>query len=146
MATDAPSLEIAPTREQLQIACSPLERRFCELFVEFDGDRIKAVVKTGYSEKSAKTQAWHLLKRRQVQQYIEFLTIEKEKRERVNLNWVLDNLYNEATDLNIKGTTQASRVRATELIAKIKGYLDPDDKKQSIVPITVYVGINLDDI
>jgi len=135
-----------PSKENLQLACSQLEQKFCEGFVAFDGDRVKAAVGAGYSEKSAKQQAWILLKRPHVIAYIERLMFDKNKRDKINKDWVLDTLYEEATDLERKGTTQASRVRATEIIARIKGYLEPENQTTVIVPTKVFIGIDYDKV
>ena len=140
-------------KEACKQACRPLHRKFCELYVKYYTEskgrtpvkcRERSARECGYSEKNIYHHAWLLMRRPEIVDYIDVLLDDATRRADVDSSWVLDRLCIEAEDHG-KGTTQAARVRALELIGKAKGMF-ADEKPNVVVPIKVFIGINPDDV
>jgi hypothetical protein len=135
------------TRQQLQLACRPLHRRFAEAYVKHGCGReakIKAAIEVGYSIKNQKNSASAILGRPEVQAYVRYLMAEKAKRDEISPDWIRGRLMEEATFFG-KGSSHAARIRACELLGRDEGMFQ-EETPNVVVPVKVFVGINADEI
>jgi phage terminase small subunit len=99
-----------------------------EYLVDFNATQ--AAIRAGYSPKTAGSQAHDLLKKPEIQACLaEFRQMAAEKTV-TDTAWVRQRLREEATDFSPQAS-QSARVRAIELIAKMNGDFEADNKQKA---------------
>jgi hypothetical protein len=98
---------------------TPKQREFVNQYL-IDLNATQAAVRAGYSERRAQEIGYQLLHKTTVAEAVRQALTERSERAKLDADWVLNRLKEEAEDYSENGSP-ASRVRATELIGKHLG-------------------------
>ena len=104
------------------------ERFVHEYLKDFNGTQ--AAIRAGYSEKTAGQMAYELLKKPEVQKLLKDFQVRAAEQTQTDINWVRERLKREA-ELEGEESTQSARVRAIELIAKLNGNFELDNRQKT---------------
>lgn len=94
-----------------------------------DKNGTQAAIRAGYSKRTANEQAARLLAKVSVRAAVDALLAKSAEVTETNTAWVRNRLKEEATDMN--DGSSASRVRAVELIGKMNGDFEADNKQKA---------------
>lgn len=99
-----------------------------EYLVDFNATQ--AAIRAGYSRKTAGSQGHDLLKKPEIQELLAEFREKAAERTITDTAWVRQRLREEATDFGAQASHSA-RVRAVELIAKMNGDFEADNKQKA---------------
>lgn len=103
-----------------------------------DKNGTQAAIRAGYSAKTAQAQASRLLTNVMIRSYIDEFMQQAAKETQTDVNWVRQRLKEEAMDFS-EFSSHAARIRAIELIAKLNGDFEKDNK-QKLDPLAQLLG------
>lgn len=98
-----------------------------EYLVDFNATR--AAIRAGYSKKTAGSQAHDLLKKPEIQDALREGQKRLAEATETEAEWVRRRLKEEATDFT-EFASHAARIRALELLGKINGIFEADNKQK----------------
>ena len=107
---------------------TPKQQAFIEFYVANGGNGRQAALQAGYAEKSAHVTACELLKMDKVKKRLEPTKDKQNERVGLDADWIITRLMNEATN----APSDATRVRALELLGKQQGIFAPDKKELTV--------------
>ena len=106
---------------------TPKQQAFVEHYLISQNGKHAAIL-AGYSESCAAVQACELLKLPKIKKRIEKKKMEVAERLAIDADWIVSRLREEATTAE----SDATRVRALELLGKVVGIYAPDEKKTTL--------------
>lgn len=109
---------------------SEKQTRFVQEYL-VDSNGTQAAIRAGYSPKTASEQASRLLTKVKVQVLLKEKTNAIAEKTETEAEWVIRRLKEEANDVS-PFATHAARIRALELIGKINGVFEADNKQKSL--------------
>jgi len=107
---------------------TPKQQAFIEFYVANGGNGRQAALQAGYAEKSAHVTACELLKMEKIKKRLEPTKDKQNERVGLDADWIITRLMNEATN----APSDATRVRALELLGKQQGIFAPDKKELTV--------------
>lgn len=107
---------------------TPKQQAFIEFYVANGGNGRQAALQAGYAEKSAHVTACELLKMDKIKKRLEPTKDKQNERVGLDADWIITRLMNEATN----APSDATRVRALELLGKQQGIFAPDKKELTV--------------
>lgn len=97
-----------------------------------DSNGTKAAIRAGYSPKAANQQASRLLTKANIQALLKEKTQAIAEKTETEAEWVRRRLKEEADDVG-PFATHAGRIRALELVGKINGVFERDNKQKGLM-------------
>lgn len=114
--------------------------RFCDKYFETLNGTQSAIY-AGFSEDTAKQQAWQILQREDVQEYLSELKKEYAEKSGVTKEWVMTR-FKEISDTSFETADFGSSNKATEMLGKIIGVFEKDNLQSKIeLPKTMSIEI-----
>lgn len=99
-----------------------------------DKNGTQAAIRAGYSAKTAHAQAHRLLSNAEVRAAVDALLVAQAAKTETSSEWVRRRLREEAEDFS-EFSSQSARVRAIELVGKLNGDFEKDNKQRTIVQV-----------
>lgn len=124
--TPAAKAKIMASENPLYI--TPKQQAFIQHYLANGGNATQAALAAGYAEKSARVTGCELLKMEKIQRHLKPAQEEQKERLALDADWIISRLMVEADD---KDVSDASRIRALELLGKVEGIFAPDKKEIS---------------
>lgn len=94
-----------------------------------DFNATQAAIRAGYSQKTAGSQGFDLLKKPEIQDRLREFRERAAEATQTDINWVRQRLLEEATDYT-EFASHSARIKAVEVIARLNGDFEKDNKQK----------------